>query len=268
MAVPFKVDIATGGAFECTSPSPKVYVLSFSSPPDNRLTSAFIEAWVLSLDIIEQKLPRGVLITTSAIPKFYSNGLNLEHVVDTPGFFPNILYPLFRKLLAYPMPTIALLNGHAFAGGFMAAMYHDYRIMNPSKGYLCLNEVLFGAVMTSPMVSVFRQKLANPQVFRDLILEAKRVGGAEALQTGIVDALGALPEVLDFVKARNLTTKGETGVYGQLKEEMWRETLQILRSDDANVAWRDGLETEQEAAKERALESIRQWESKRSKANL
>ena len=33
------------------------------------------------------------------------------------------------------MPTIALLNGHAFAGGLMLAMHHDYRIMNPSKGF-------------------------------------------------------------------------------------------------------------------------------------
>ena len=50
----------------------------------------------------------------------------------------------------YPMPTIALINGHAFAGGLMLAMFHDYRVMNPHRGYLCLNELDFGAPLRPP----------------------------------------------------------------------------------------------------------------------
>lgn len=34
------------------------------------------------------------------------------------------------------MPTVALLNGHTFAGGLILAMHHDYRIQNPTKGFL------------------------------------------------------------------------------------------------------------------------------------
>ena len=71
------------------------------------------------------------------------------------------------------MPTVALINGHAFAGGFMIAMHHDYRIMNPHKGYLCLNELELGIPLNPPMSSVFRQKV-SPQTYRRMVLEAHK----------------------------------------------------------------------------------------------
>lgn len=71
------------------------------------------------------------------------------------------------------MPTIALLNGHCFAGALMLAFMHDYRMMNPHRGYLCLNEVELGVPLKAPMSSIFRQKVI-PQTYRTLVLEAKR----------------------------------------------------------------------------------------------
>src|SRR5271168_965770 len=97
------------------------------------------------------------------------------------------------------MPTIALVNGHAFAGGLMLAMFHDYRIVNPSRGFLCLNELEFGAPLKPAMSSIFRQKIPYPATYRSLVLEAKRFSGNEALEGGIVDGLGAIEEVLALV---------------------------------------------------------------------
>lgn len=105
--------------------------------------------------------------------QFYSNGLDLDHVSATPGFFKDSAYLLWRRLLTYPMPTVALLNGHAFAGGAMVAMMHDYRIMNAHKGFICLNENQLGVPLRPPMASVFRQKV-SPHTFRKMILEAHR----------------------------------------------------------------------------------------------
>lgn len=105
--------------------------------------------------------------------RFYSNGLDLDHSVFAPGFFSDSLYALWRRIITFPGPTIALINGHAFAGALMLAMMHDYRIMNPHKGYVCLNEVELGAPLRPAMMSVFRQKV-NPQAFRRLVLEAAR----------------------------------------------------------------------------------------------
>lgn len=103
----FSVPVSsTGGNFTCSIPSDKqedskIYLLAFTSGADNRLTPEFIDAFILSLDIIEQRYPQGVLITTSGIQKFFSNGLDLEKALSSPGFFENYLYKLFRRILTY-----------------------------------------------------------------------------------------------------------------------------------------------------------------------
>ncbi|KUJ22966.1 putative carnitinyl-CoA dehydratase [Mollisia scopiformis] len=258
---------SSGGTITCTSPSLKVYLLTFTSPPDNRLLTPFCQTLLLALDILEFSHPHGVLITTSGIQKFYSNGLDLEHSSSTPRFFPNSLFALFKRLLTYPMPTIALINGHAFAGGFMLSMYHDYRVFNPSRGFLCLNELDLGVPLKPPMSSIFRQKLV-PAVYKTMVLEAKRFSAKEALESGIVDVLGGLDETTRFIGERKLSEKAKTGVYGLLKAEMFRETLGYI----------DGYETEEkrdkedlekdEKRKEEGVRKVAEWERSASKAKL
>jgi Delta3-Delta2-enoyl-CoA isomerase len=119
----FALSIGSTGHVVATSPAEKVYLLTFEYGADNRLTTEFCQTFLLALDILEARHPAGVVITTSGISKFYSNGLDLEHANLTPGFFKDSLYALWKRLMTYPMPTVALVNGHAFAGGLMVAMY-------------------------------------------------------------------------------------------------------------------------------------------------
>ena len=99
---------STGGSIVCTNPTANqnqeqqnVYLLTFTSPKDNRLTPTFIDAFLLALDIIEHRYPKGVVISTSGIAKFYSNGLDLELAMSTEGFMEKWLWRLFRRLLTY-----------------------------------------------------------------------------------------------------------------------------------------------------------------------
>ncbi|SLM34133.1 enoyl-hydratase isomerase [Lasallia pustulata] len=257
----FTVPIESKGSIVCTHPSQKVYLLTFQSPPDNRLTPAFCASFVLALDIIEYRFPKGVVITTSGIAKFYSNGLNYESAVKTKGFFGDILYPLWRRILTFPMPTIALINGHAFAGGLMTAMMHDYRIFNPHRGFLCLNELDFGAPMGPPMSSIFRQKIPSPSTYRNMILESKRYSALEAIEEGIVDGLGGAEEALAFVAEMKLVKKAESSVYGVLKTEMWRETVWYLENADAAARKHERDEAEGKKRAQEAEKRIVAWES-------
>lgn len=158
------------------------------------------------------------------------------------------------------MPTLALLPGHAFAAGLMTAMMHDYRFQNPHRGFLCLNEVEFGAPLTAPMSSIFRQKLPSPQTYRTLVLEAKRFNALEALEGGLVDGLGTMNEVLQFVHELGLVNKAKSGVYGRLKREMWRETVGYL-DDVGRSERRVERETEENKRREeREEKKIVEWE--------
>ncbi|KAL9621571.1 MAG: hypothetical protein Q9160_003963 [Pyrenula sp. 1 TL-2023] len=235
--------------FTITTPSPKVYLLAFSSPPDNRLTPTFLSTFHLALDILASQHPHGVLITTSSLPKFYSNGLDLAAAqADMHGFLSENLYPLWRRLLTYPMPTVALLNGHAFAGGFMTAMMHDYRVMNPERGYLCLNELEFGSAFLPPMVSLFRVKVPKVEIVREIMLEARRYPGKTAKEKGLVDEVGGLEEALKFVEERQLVEKAKGSVCTDMKEELYRE---VVRDLDGLEEWEIGEKRRKEEGKTR-----------------
>ncbi|KAL2860948.1 enoyl-CoA hydratase/isomerase family protein [Aspergillus lucknowensis] len=274
MTTLFTIPISsTRGSILCSNPAKakgldvdteKVYILTFSSPPDNRLTPTFISAFLLALDIIEHRYPRGVVVSTSAIAKFYSNGLDLQLAQETEGFMEKYLWVLFRRLITYPMPTISLLNGHAFAGGLMFAMYHDYRIMNPVKGFLCLNEIDFGVPLQTPMMSIFREKL-TPATFRDLVLEARRVPGPEALARGVVDGLGGLEEVVGFIAERKLEGKARSGIYGVMKEEMYRGILGGLEDHEGNLGWRDRIEERKQVLEGESERRVEAWEREKAK---
>ncbi|KAK3392274.1 ClpP/crotonase-like domain-containing protein [Sordaria brevicollis] len=236
-------------------PDSRIYILTLSSPPDNRLTDTLCTTLLLALDILEHspsKYPPGVVITTSALPKFFSNGLDLENALSSPTFLPDKLYALFRRYLTYPMPTIAVLNGHAFAGGLMLAMHMDYRVMNPTRGFACVNELDFGVPLKPAMSAIFRIKCV-PQTYRKLVLEAHRFGGAEAKEAGIVDLVGGLEEAVEFVRRGKLEEKCKSGIYGLLKGEMYRETVEQYLT-------REGHEREEERVRKQVEEDGRRRE--------
>ena len=72
---------------------------------------AFCKTFLLALDILEHRYPKGVVVTTSSITKFYSNGLDYESAIKTERFFEDNLYPLWRRLLTY-VHNLSLLQYH------------------------------------------------------------------------------------------------------------------------------------------------------------
>lgn len=67
-----------------------------------------------------------------------------------------------------PVPTIAAINGHCYAGGFMLSLACDYRVMTDGtsrNAWLCMNEVslvfsLAGCEISNGYDNIFRFILA------------------------------------------------------------------------------------------------------------
>lgn len=86
-----------------------------------------------------------------------------------------------------------------------------------------------GLEITPSMSSIFREKL-HPQTYRSLVLEAKQFTGVEALDEGLVDAVGDdLAAVVAFIKEKKLVGKGKGKVYHLIRNEMYRETMRLLQ---------------------------------------
>lgn len=96
-----------GGTITCRMPEQKVYLLTWTAAPDNRMTPAFCKALLDALDLVEfggygpADVRECVVVTTSGIPKFYSNGLDLELAIATEGFWGDCLFRLFKRFLTW-----------------------------------------------------------------------------------------------------------------------------------------------------------------------
>ena len=83
-------------------------------------------------------------------------------------------------------PTIACMNGHAYAGGFMFAMAHDFRFMREEYGACCLSEINIGAVLPRGMIQLFKNKL-RPDVVRDIAIFGMKFDAKQCAEKRIVD---------------------------------------------------------------------------------
>jgi enoyl-CoA hydratase/carnithine racemase len=142
----------------------------------------------------------------------------------------------------------------------MLAMYHDYRVQNPSRGFLCLNEIYLGIPLQQPMVRIFREKVGLSTTLRSLVLEGKRFAGPEALNAQLVDALGGLEEAIGLVHERKLFDMARSPAYTGLKEGMFKDTLAALDDEPGNQAWQDFMEKIKESNAEEASNRVKQWE--------
>lgn len=237
--------------------STRIFILTMlgKETPDNRLTHKLIgEGLVPALTHVEDKWHEmqnsghsdqgSALITTGGTDpsaKIFSNGLDFENAIADPHFFDRHLNTLYEKLLTFPIPTIAAVNGHAFAAGFGLACAHDYRIMNEKRGYMCMNEIDFGAPLPHGLQQALASKIANQKDMRKTVLEGHRWGAREALEAGIVDGLGESPkDVLEKAKelAEKLKGKAKMGCWGTNKEVIYAGAIKVLRTthDDATAA--------------------------------
>jgi enoyl-CoA hydratase/carnithine racemase len=99
---------------------------------DNRFTTEFCQSIIKALTIIEDIFfeaedPVDMALVTVGQNRIYSNGLDLAHALVNPLFIDTFLFML-RRMLTFCIPTIAAINGHAFAGGCMLALAHGNRI--------------------------------------------------------------------------------------------------------------------------------------------
>lgn len=160
-----------------------------------------------------------------------------------------------------PVPTIAAINGHCFAGGFMLALCCDYRVMTDGsrrRAWLCMNEVSFTSIFSmdrSPFfqvhfgapwplsfTAILNAKVSDPSLRRRIALEGHRFTPNEAHVAGIVDRLAScsgtslelgteivLKEAIKL--AKEVSALPKQGVWGAIKTFLYKDCLEAVRLD-------------------------------------
>jgi enoyl-CoA hydratase/carnithine racemase len=164
---------------------------------ENRFNQRFLDAFNEALDQVEAAEGPRALVTTGE-QKFYSNGLDLDWLAaigaQAAGFLRGV-HRLFGRLIAFPAPTVAAVNGHAFGDGAVLALAHDFAVMRQDRGYWCLPEADLGLPVTPEMFAVISAKLPA-RTAQEAILTGRRYGGPDAAAAGIVHHVAAEDRVV------------------------------------------------------------------------
>jgi enoyl-CoA hydratase/carnithine racemase len=200
---------------------------------ENRFRRDFLDAVAEALDRVEQSEGPAALVTTGE-GKFWSNGLDLEWMGgegrDQVDAVLRDVHALFARVMACPVPTVAALNGHAFAGGAMLALAHDFRVMRADRGYWCLPEADLGLPLTPGMNAVVAAKLPVTTA-HEAIVTGRRYGGEAAAAAGIVHETAAADGVVARAveRARALAGK-DRGTQAALKRRLYERALGALEA--------------------------------------
>ena len=169
----------------------------------NAFETVFVDELHAALDVVEANESARALITVGA-DKHYSNGFDIDFLgsLDGPGLatFMDRALGVLGRLLTFPVPTAAALNGHAFGIGAMLALAHDRRVMRPDRGWFCLPEIDLGMQFHPFMLALIRQRLPAP-VVEEAILSGRRYDGPAAVEAGIVHGAVALDDLVDAASA-------------------------------------------------------------------
>ncbi|OZF25741.1 enoyl-CoA hydratase [Rhodococcus sp. 14-2496-1d] len=195
---------------------------------ENRFSPEWLDTVDAHLTEIETTA-RGLVTVGSG--KFYSNGLDLEWLMsngDRAEWYVGRVQALFNRILTFPLPTVAAVNGHTFGAGAMFAIAHDYRLMREDRGYYCFPEVDINIPFTPGMAALVQAKL-SPQTATTAMTTGHRYSGADALAAGLVDGTAAESELVTAAIDRLTPIAGkDRGTLGAIKTTMYASVTAAL----------------------------------------
>jgi enoyl-CoA hydratase/carnithine racemase len=168
---------------------------------------------------------------TTAEGKIWCNGMDLPWLQGRLERGEEMLVAseiLTARILTFPMPTVAAVQGHAFGAGVILALAHDMRIMRLDRGYLCTPEVKFGGVFTPGNTALLVSRL-TPQTAHRMVVLGHRFSAPEALEANVIDEVVAEDQVLE----RAVSLAGSLGgddrsAVANLKRSLYGAPLAVL----------------------------------------
>jgi enoyl-CoA hydratase len=133
-------------------------------------------------------------ILTGSGEKAFCAGGDLKEMVETGmSVPPRDMFPLPYDNLELTKPTIAAVNGVAFAGGWMIAQACDLCIASTSAKF-AITEVKVGrgSPWAAPLIHMIPQR-----IFMEIVLTGKPITAQRAYEIGLVNRLAEPAELMD-----------------------------------------------------------------------
>lgn len=205
---------------------------------ENRHNPDFLVQFNQQLDSIEANQDIKSVVLTSSSDKSWSLGIDLEWMAqpaNSPEDIADFMYQvtgLLKRIVTFPMPIIAALNGHAYGNGAVLACACDFRFMKSDKGFFCFPEVDVLVPFFPSMLPLISKSI--PQTFFNrLAMTGERVNAEQLLEHKVIeesfkDSEALTAGVMTFAASFNKNR----WIYGQNKSQMNKEILAVMESDD------------------------------------
>lgn len=145
-----------------------VAIVTMNSNKVNAQNPAFFDDLHAAFDRLETEFDDCAVVLTGT-GKVFSAGLDLDHhfamyarrdLKEIDNWFAAYRATNLR-LFTYPRPTVAAINGHAYAGGFITAINCDYRIAAEGTLQFALNEVPIGIPMPAIYCEIIKYAIGT-----------------------------------------------------------------------------------------------------------
>ena len=215
-----------------------VRILRLNRPPANAINAEFLDALGAQCKAArDDENVRAVIVAGNG--RFFSGGLDLKEAASGANRVGNLAGSqddgLFM-LWTLPKPTVAMVNGHAIAGGVIIALACDFRITQSGNHRFGLNEVAIGLAFPRGAFEIARLALSN-QELRWTMLEAGLFDVGRARQMGIVDEIvePARLESRSIEVAKRLGANGRLA-YAHTKHRIQAEAVARVLNQDIEEA--------------------------------
>ena len=206
---------------------------------ENRFNPTFLDEFSGVLDRVEKKTSARTLVITSAHEKIFSNGIDLEWLVPVlqennieaaKAFFYQ-LNALFKRILTYPMLTVAAINGHAFAGGAILCCTFDFRFMRSDRGFFCFPEVDLGIPFFPGMNAILKKAIPMYKLV-EMEFTGSRLTAYDCQEHHIVNKACHLNTLMNDTMEFAKTLNKDRSIVGEMKGRLNKEIVRIMDTED------------------------------------
>jgi enoyl-CoA hydratase len=155
-------------------------------------------ALVDALDRLESSPARAGILTGQG--NVFGAGVDLLALVEGGPEYVRQFLPLLQRvierLITFPKPLVAAVNGHAIAGGAILMFACDQRLLARGTAQVGLTEIRVGVEFPARALEIARFA-TPPQHFPTLVCTGRTWQPEEALARGLVDELVEPEQLLD-----------------------------------------------------------------------
>lgn len=159
--------------------------IAINRPPYNVLDIATMEELNRAVDLAAQEGSAKLLMITGKGEKVFSAGVDvMDHTPDKVVQMIEVFHGILKRLMVFPLPTVAALNGSAMGGGCELALACDMAVAT-EETKIGQPEIKLGVF--PPIAAILMPRIMPLPRAMELLLGGGLISAQEALNLGMLN---------------------------------------------------------------------------------